>query len=76
MNSFWQWVIHALASMGGVAISFTWIPAPYDIWVAAIWAGLVASAAFLNQSSVSTPTPEVPAVPARAAAPKKWYNYL
>ena len=70
MNSFWQWIIHILASMAGVAVSFSWLPAPYDVWVAAIWAGLVASAAFLNQSSAT----RVP--PGQAPAPNRWYNYL
>lgn len=50
MNTFWQGVVHILASMAGVTVSFAYIPAPYGIWVGAIWAGIVATAAFLNQS--------------------------
>lgn len=50
MNAFWQWLIHTLAGVAGVSISFDFIPHPYGVWVGAIWAGLVATAAFLNQS--------------------------
>ena len=53
MNSFWQWLIHVLASMAGVSISFAFIPSPYGIWIGAIWAGIVATAAFLNTSTTT-----------------------
>jgi len=54
-NPLVSWLVHTISGMAGVTISFAFIPAPYDFYVGAIWAGLVATAAFLNQSMSNVP---------------------
>ena len=47
-------IIHTVASMAGISVAFSFIPQPWGTFVATVWGGIVALAAFFDTTASKT----------------------